>query len=396
MALIHVWPSGLQESEGRIVAAATVELGGREKTSLWYRVPASEGLRLTDAADPFVVALLLTAMEEGQGMRVHGEVSPSLLDNLEEFQSVWARWVPRSYRRVDIVADAERERPAAADGALVAFSGGLDSCFTVFRHATGRAGRQSQRSLAGLVVQGFDVPLEEPETFASVAAKAAAQLKSFEIPLYTMATNFQALRQNWDYAFGPAIVSCLMFYQTAFGTALIASSESYDDLFIPCGSNPITDHMLSSDSFRIVHDGAAYSRIEKARELTQWSAGMRLLRVCWAGERKDRNCGRCEKCIRTILDFRLVSPDLPPAFERDVTDEDILGLRALTRIQVHEFDMILQAAEKAKIDVSWVRALKTRLRRNLLRGRLSAWDRKYLWGISRRLYGALGGQGSGA
>jgi hypothetical protein len=67
-------------------------------------------------------------------------------------------------------------------------------------------------------------------------------------------------------------------------------------------------------------------------------AGMRTLRVCWAGERKE-------------------------------------------------------AAEKAKIDASWVRALKTRLRRNLLRARLSDWDRRYLGGISRRLYGALCGQG---
>jgi hypothetical protein len=394
MTLIHVWPSGLRESEGQIVAAATVELCGRERIELWYRAPVSEGIRLTDAADPFVVALLLTAMEHGRELRVHGEVSPSLLRNLEEFQAAWACWVPGRYRRMDIVADAEHERPAAPDGALVAFSGGLDSCFTVFRHATGRAGRLSQRSLAGLVVQGFDVPLEEPETFASVAARAAAQLESFDIPLYTMATNFQVLRQNWDYAFGPAIISCLMFYQTAFRTALIGSSEPYDSLFIPCGSNPITDPTLSSDAFRIVHDGAAFNRIEKARELTQWTAGMRTLRVCWAGERKDRNCGRCEKCIRTILDFRLVSPDLPPAFERDVTDLDILGLRALTRIQVHEFDMILQAAEKAKIDASWVRALKSRLRRNVLRSRLAAWDRRYLGGISRRLYGALYGQGS--
>src|SRR5262245_12164601 len=152
MPVMHVWPMPPRESEGQLVMSATVESAGREKASLWYRVPLSEGLPLTEAADPYLAALVLTAMERGEEIRVHGEASPSLLRNLEEFQAAWACWVPDRYRRVDIATDVERERPAAVGGSIAAFSGGLDSSFTVFRHATGRAGRVGQRPLAALVV----------------------------------------------------------------------------------------------------------------------------------------------------------------------------------------------------------------------------------------------------
>jgi hypothetical protein len=60
-----------------------------------------------------------------------------------------------------------------------------------------------------------------------------------------------------------------------------------------------------------VHDGAAYSRFGKLRAMQDWSFIRPLLRSCWTHPNGLQNCGRCNKCRRTmmILDALGVLPD---------------------------------------------------------------------------------------
>src|SRR5262249_23133771 len=148
--------------------------------------------------------------------------------------------------------------------------------------------------------------------------RAATLLRSVGVPLHTMATNFQELGLEWTQVFAAAIVSGLMFLQETYGTGLLASAVPYDRLIVPLGADPITAPLMSRDPLRVVHDGADASRVEKARAIAEWPEALELLRVCWEGAQKDRNCGECEKCVRTVLDFRLAGV-LPAAFPRDVT-----------------------------------------------------------------------------
>jgi protein-arginine kinase activator protein McsA len=123
--------------------------------------------------------------------------------------------------------------------------------------------------------------------------------------------------------------------------------------------------MLSSNAFQIVHDGAAFPRLDKMREITKWPEAMQNLRVCWQGNQKDRNCGRCEKCVRTILNFRILGVGLPECFEQDVTDDQIRNIR-VTSGPLTEMERVLEAAKSAGISASWVQALESCIRRNQL------------------------------
>jgi hypothetical protein len=155
-----------------------------------------------------------------------------------------------------------------------------------------------------------------------------------------------------------------MVLQGGYAVGLIASTEPYHSLVLPYGSNPVTDWLMSSYAFQIVHDGAAFTRSEKVRELANWPEALRYLQVCWQGDQKDRNCGRCEKCIRTILNFRAVGLGLPECFAEDVTDSQILRLDGLNPIQLAYFEEILATAKAATISESWVAALEQCVRRN--------------------------------
>jgi hypothetical protein len=97
--------------------------------------------------------------------------------------------------------------------------------------------------------------------------------------------------------------------------------------------------------------------LQKVQEIANWQAAMTNLRVCWEGNQYDKNCGRCEKCIRTILNFRVLGLGLPACFEQDVTDEQILGMKKLKKAQLIELYPILEAAKARGITEPWVKSL---------------------------------------
>ena len=57
------------------------------------------------------------------------------------------------------------------------------------------------------------------------------------------------------------------------------ASHTYNDL-VPWGSDPRVDHLLSSETLQVVHDGAAATRIAKTEAIARWPATYGRLRVC--------------------------------------------------------------------------------------------------------------------
>jgi hypothetical protein len=376
IAKTHLWPEGTAELDGSVTTSAVIEAPDQKQNSLWYRLPSRYQSILNQNCDHFVIATLFKAMREFTDLTVHGEVSPSLLRNLDEFQEIWACWMPQKYHKIEIIADSEREpsRNLDAESAIVAFSGGVDSCFTAWRHRTGNIADRQRRDLkAGVMVHGFDIPLDQQEVFAVAAKNSATMLSSIGMDLIPMATNFKEFRQdwidsygaqNWVDSHGAAIASCLIALQGGYSAGLIASSSPYHRLTLPWGSNPLTDPLFSSDSFRIVHDAASYIRREKIRAIAAWPEARRFLRVCYKGLQHDRNCGHCEKCIRTILSFRVMQLGLPECFERDVEDQQIEILEGLNGARLYYLEEILSLAQDSSIRDSWVSALEKCVKKN--------------------------------
>jgi hypothetical protein len=322
-------------------------------------------------------------------LRVHGAASPSLLRNLEDFQRAWASWKPDYYRLISVSADLEQE-PAVQprSEAICCFSGGVDSCFTAYRHARGVSTRFPYPLRTAVLVHGFDIPLQEAGYYESAYAKVTSQLSSLGIGLKRVATNFKELSVFWPHAFGTGVASVLSLFQRRYATGLIAQGVPYSCYQnLVEGSNPMTDPLLSSDAFRIVPDGGGFQRWEKIKVISDWPEGMEHLRVCWEGEKKDSNCCDCEKCIRNILTFRALGLPLPKAFATDPDDERIYRLGPLKEITISVgYNPILEAARQNGLgDAGWVRALKKAISRSRAIRKLSknASGRAMLWMLRR-------------
>lgn len=365
---LHIWPQKVQRTDSTATISAIVEsqkldkkvLWFRNQKVLWFRIPLENLPSATELADPFVTAMIFLAMRNATNLRIHGSVSRSLIRNLDEFQVAWNCWRPHRYHPVKVIADEEIEHNSQiSDIAIAAFSGGLDSSFTVWRHTKGDCGRLKQNLKAAVMVHGFDIPLHQTDVFARAAENSRTMVKSVGLDFIPMACNFRELGHDWEEEHGAALASCLSLFSKDFSTGLVASSHVYNQLLFPWGSNPLTDPMLSSNSFSIVHDAAGVHRIKKAEGVSKWQECMSHLRVCWQGEQKDRNCGGCQRCIATGLCFAAVDVNPPACLNTPSLDEGIRILKKLTikPIAVTRLEEIMEMAKKNRIRATWVSAL---------------------------------------
>lgn len=345
------------------------EAGTRRR--IWFRFPTATASMLTRRADPFIIATFIYAMQRIDCLRVHGPVSEGLASNLAEFQSAYAAFhgLPARETLQIVAPQSAPEQPAPGFRGVSAFSGGVDSCFSVFRHSA-LSELQPQRPLAAaLIMHGFDIPLDQSAVFARAVARARRLTDDAGVELFTGATNLRILPEPWEDTFATGVAAALSFFQPAFAFGLIPSFQEWGRARLDHGSNPITDPLLSSNSFGIVHDGAGYSRIDKIRHLTRWPAALQNLRVCWEGQRLDRNCGRCEKCLRTLLMLKLcgvAEPSAFPAFDPRALDQLVIRNQS----GFDDFGALIAEARRLGLRDPWVRRAERALRRNQRASRL--------------------------
>jgi hypothetical protein len=375
---MHLFPEASERRGGYLRRGCRIERHDAERCKegdlLWYELPIQEIPDEGDA-ETFMIAVIMMAMQERRTLRVHGTISRQLLGNLTEYRDAWCLWLPQTYHPIEFEVDHVEEDGPLRPGAVCAFSGGLDGTFSIWRHARGLAGHRSQTIVHGVMIHGFDIPLDDQEGFSVAFERGALTLRSLGVPLRPLRTNFrEVVRTNWEDVHGTALVAALGCFKASVGTGIVGSGWYYRNLLPPSeterhgawGSNPVTDHLLSGGAFRILHDGADHTRREKIRALTAWPEGSNNLRVCWAGSDKGRNCGRCEKCVRTMLAFRLNDLSIPDCFPRVAPLHQLVREVKVTRW----WHRLVEEADTRGVREPWVGALRFVLRRHAIRRRI--------------------------
>lgn len=250
------------------------------------------------ASDSLAALTLLPAMKAGAPLELPEPVSPRLLSAMPRIQDVYHAWERDRFERVEVVAQTRTEHPAPASGVGCLFSGGLDSFYTLLKH------REEVTHL--IFADGYDIPQQDTarrERAVSVARKVADELGKSLIEVHTDLLLFaRDAGLRWELYHGAALAAVALLFQDRLGRVLIPASFSYADLF-PWGSHPILDPLYSTEQTTIEHSGCEATRVEKAGYVSAYPVAMRNLRVCTA-RHTDYNCGRCEKCVRTMLNLR--------------------------------------------------------------------------------------------
>ncbi len=340
----------------------------RQTISAFFDMVDEHDVAPPQVLDGFVFGIIMYAMRLGQDIRVHGDLSRQAIRNLYELQDAWALWNPAMYHKIDIMPDAAvgASLDTREEEAIAAYSGGVDSTFTILRHSTNRLGLAAyplKRTV--LLVHGFDVPLAKPTEFEALRVRIAPLVDELKLTLRILRTNLKELDvQRWQDSFMNELACCLHNYSHEFRHALVGSSKAYDSILLPVGSSPVTDHLLSGDTLNIVHDGAGHSRTDKVAAIAQNSTATAVVKVCWEGKETFTNCGVCEKCVRTKLNVLAVGVQNPSCFQGapDVRQQ-IDGVGVTSDSMCAELRSIITYARSHGVAEPWVDALDRRVSR---------------------------------
>jgi hypothetical protein len=272
---------------------------------LWFRMPAAYA-PIEPRLEPFVVALLLPAMVAGDDLIVDGPLSPSLLRNLAEVQQYLVGQNPLNpwtrFRAIEIRSASLQEPPAGTHRAGLFFSGGVDSMYSLLR---GEA--ETGRSLHALVfIHGFDIPLERVRRAGTVLRHVTAVARLTDRPLVRVATNLRRFTDaalHWDMAHGAGLAAVGHALASHFDCWFISASDSHFRNGELSGTTTPLDRLWSNDQLRFLSVGASIDRQQKIDQLADEPCVHRHLVVCWKAPDDILNCGRCAKCLRTMLNL---------------------------------------------------------------------------------------------
>jgi hypothetical protein len=343
---------GAMELDGS-TAVVPVALG-RDHARLTWQLP---GVVPEARGDAGLAALLLPAMQAGCDVVVEGPVSPSLLTGVEVIQDVWRSWYPWLHR---VAVDAPGGVPAASGGRVACFfTGGVDSFYSVLKH------REAIDEL--IYVWGFDAPpswCRMAEVVGRSVRGAAADLGLPLLEVTSDVRSFSEPRFTWGDYHGPALATVALLAASRYRRVIIPSTHTYGNL-ARLGSHPLVDPLWSTENLEIVHDGLEASRTEKLERVVDAPAARRWLRVCFEVQEEAVNCGRCEKCLRTM-----VALEVAGQLGRAATFP-ALDLRAVAQVRVpsnsYTWERLLAGAEESGADPALSRALRRALRRRRAR-----------------------------
>jgi hypothetical protein len=423
--------------DGMVRVSATVSWEDCERADkeIYFATEAAYAERIAANPNAFLLAAFIPALYHGERrIRIQGHICPRLYDGVLTAIKLLRHWystTPATFS-IESTDGLKTVSPSAIQGTACTMSGGIDSLATL---RTNRLHFSMDHELSirtcflvyGLDVGGYEnMPGARPH-FDSVATQLTEFSEVADFTLIPVHTNLRHLDSSdilfsrmW---FGAAIASIGHAFAPRISTLMIPSGNSISEQ-APQGSHPLLDPCYGSGELNILHDGFGLTRLEKVGLVAEWEDARTILRSCYAPFREADvlNCGKCEKCLRTMAELLLQGKlDRCPTFPLDdLTPRDLSVLRVtlprsatssseevllqdmpailtshsvemwremiepLTRIGRDDLAKVVQNKVRSydRYDGSFIRRLI-----RFLRSRVADIDRRFLGGSVKRLLG---------
>ncbi len=349
----------LEQTEDGFCASALVESATGPNGRLWYEVsrgPAMPSLEM--AASAFAAACLPIAVWYEDDLHIDAPLDADFLFRLPRLARGHAR-LHRRARTTEIHATGTTSEPRPGRVVGMSFTGGVDSFYTL-RDNLAPSGTTPVRALVtGL---GLDTEVEDSEGHAALLERLGTVSAEFGLAHYAIRTNFRDLFNPYA---DPSVVTqgaCLVAFafllSGELSTYLIPACAPIDRLY-PYSSHALLDGAWIAGPMATVSDGWDIHRNDKLAAILDWPLAMRELRVC-IGRPGIVNCGRCEKCLRTMALLALHGVQDPPAFPHRLEAGAIERLRIYQPKKHYWWERIHDAAAQ-KPETAWLAASTGRM-----------------------------------
>ncbi|MCD4673038.1 MAG: hypothetical protein K8R77_10275 [Anaerolineaceae bacterium] len=226
---------------------------------------------------------------------------------MREYQQAMSFWYPKMMHPVKIEAAAQEELSIdqAGKNCVTLFSGGVDSSYTLMSHLPEHEKNPAYQVKGALFIHGMDIPLQNKKSYEKSLQIFETQLSPLGVDVIPCATNlhyFTSGLLGWETAHGSALIGSGLVLDKMISSLLIPASDTIECL-VPLGSSPMIDHLLSTETVKVVHQGSTVLRIDKVAAISSWQPARNFLRVCTDEDKRSavNNCSKCEKCLRTMV-----------------------------------------------------------------------------------------------
>jgi len=306
-----------REGRSAIHARVVWEESSRPPLELRFETTTPVGLEEI-GGNPFLVACAHSARSRGERrIRVDDALCPLLHDGIRTATRILAGWYGGSSEVLLEAAKGFRAFPTRAPRAGLFLSCGVDSLHALLTNRRIFSADHPSAFRDAVHVPFFSFPDPFPDERArDVASRQRTALETLRkrtgLDLCVVETNASAVEPDFSLhvlqSHGASLIAAAHVLSARVGAVSIASSFDAPRALRPYGSHPVLDSAYGSSGLAVSHEGIGYTRFEKVRELAGWEPARESLLVCFEGPLPGGrlNCGRCEKCLRTMTALSIV------------------------------------------------------------------------------------------
>lgn len=258
------------------------------------------------------------------------ELDKAFADSMDVLQLEYQKIYPNAPFKTNLVVNNLTESADSPDNTALLFSGGLDSIYSLYSNMT-------LKPRLIMIFGTRDIPISHVGFQERIRAEYTDFAKRENVDINFVRTNALELMDHnrmlhlWAKFEGKHegdFWNGIGFSLGQIGQAAPLSIGRFNHLLIsaacrneaefkrehPNASSPETDEKIAWANLRVKHDGHLH-RYEKAASLKELLNNNRIkLRVCWSEpeflfQHGLMNCGKCEKCLRTIASLAHVGID---------------------------------------------------------------------------------------
>jgi len=299
----------ITENNGKLKIAVTIKTQNVNEKVLWYSMDKKYKRYISEKMDSFVIALLPMAMSIGEDIVIDGLISSELSYKIKLYQGYYNFFFKSKLKIININAKGYVKNKNRKKATLCAFSGGVDSFYTLLNNLNKKNNPYYQITDL-LFIEGFDSHHNNESHFSSIRASYGKLATKLNLNLISMSSNIKEVLEpyvDWgEISHGAVLASFGLILDKYVARFYIPSTFDYGVPFA-WGSNPVTDPLLGTEDVHIIHHGAGKTRMQKLEYISKYPITYKYLRVCWEKQDGLNNCCMCDKCIRTMVGLKLIN-----------------------------------------------------------------------------------------
>ncbi|WP_138429440.1 hypothetical protein [Fodinibius saliphilus] len=292
----------------------------RPSEEVYFEVDEQFANDISCNPNAFFLATVIPALHYGEHrFFIEEKISPVLYQGAKDTLGWFYHWFYKDKRdplKLEVETKAQATSLYKKGKSACFLSGGVDSYHTLFENWSIYSKTHPRYITHGVVAYGLEQ--DDPKKFEYVLSflqQVADDLNISLIPVYTniyLIHREEDAKNSFDFWIskfqGAALASIAHILSNRLNSISIAGT--YDLVHqVPDGLHPSILPNFSSEKLNIRLDGILYSRLTKTKKMLEASPLPISLRVCNRYKKYEYgnlNCGKCEKCIRTMLAFMAI------------------------------------------------------------------------------------------